>query len=86
MNFGLMMIWNWVIGLVLFFPACGIVYFILQKKYGKDVMDRLDSDGGFDGQCLFYAAIATLLWEASFPVLFYIMFRLAKEMSELMHK
>ena len=86
MNFGLMMIWNWIVGLVLFFPAAGIVYFICQRKYEKDVMDQLDKDGDFDSQCLFYAAIATFIWEASFPVLFWLMFRMAKEMRDAMHE
>jgi hypothetical protein len=89
MNFGLMMIWNWITGLVLVFPIFGITLFIGERKYGKDIMDRLmdsDDNTGFDVRALLAMAIASLVWEASFPILLYVIFQAAKELYKISQK
>ena len=88
MHFGLMMIWNWIAGLVLLFPVFGVAVWIGEKKYGKDIMDRLTAgtDNDFDMRALFAAAIATLIWEATFPIMLYVIFQAAKELHEISQK
>ena len=89
MNFGLCMIWNWIAGLVLVFPVFGIALLIGEKKYGKDIIDRLTSganDNGLDMRGLMAVAIVSLIWEASFPVMLYVIFQAAKELYEISQK
>lgn len=88
MAFGLMMIWNWVVGLVLFFPVCGVAYLVLVKKFGKDVVDRLCSseNSDFDTKWLLALAVASLVWEAAYPIMCYMLYTGAKELHNMMHE
>ena len=87
MNFGIMMIWNWIIGLVLLFPVLLLAVWICEKKYGKDVMKTLcGNEVQFDAECLFASAIIGLLWETALPMIIHILVLRAKDAYKSMHQ
>jgi len=85
-NLGMIVLWNWIIGLILTPVISMIENAFLKHKFGKDVLERCTEHNEFRsaGEAIFCMGIIGFTWEFTLPIGVYLVYNDCKRISEIM--